>query len=69
MYYNELDDMAKHHYREKLDKIGLVDDPYVMHEQGINSGIGLELSTLTFTITLFRLPVSTLVRALRLIKV
>ena len=30
--------------------------------------IGLELSTLTFTITSFRLPVSTLVRAFRLIK-
>ena len=36
-YFYELDETAKHCYREKLDKAGLIDDPYVMQEQGIDS--------------------------------
>ena len=35
--FNELDETAKHWYRENLDKAGLIDDPYVMQEQGIDS--------------------------------
>ena len=36
-YFYELDETAKHCYREKLDKAGLIDDSYVMQEQGIDS--------------------------------
>ena len=36
-YFYELDETAKHCYREELDKAGLIDDPYVMQEQGIDS--------------------------------
>ena len=36
-YFYELDETAKHHYREKLDRAGLIDDPYVTQEQGIQS--------------------------------
>ena len=36
-YFYELDETAKHRYREKLDKAGPIDDPYVTQEQGVHS--------------------------------
>ena len=33
-YYYELDEAAKHQCKEKWDKVGLIDDPYVMQRQG-----------------------------------
>ena len=35
-YFYELDETAKHRYRDKLDKVGLVDDPYAT-QGGIQS--------------------------------
>ena len=42
MYFYELDLTAKHYHREKLDKAGLIDDPYMTQEQGMHFVDGQE---------------------------
>ena len=34
-YFYELNEAAKHRYKERLGKAGLIDDLYVMEEQGL----------------------------------
>lgn len=31
-YVYELDEIARQHYQEKLDKLGAVEDPYVVYD-------------------------------------
>ena len=33
-YYHELDDTAKQRYREKMEKLGALEDPYLMYDHG-----------------------------------
>ena len=33
-YYYELDDTAKQRYREKMEKLGALEDPYLMYDHG-----------------------------------